>query len=60
MIGRQAAHGLSRILYLSPPVGLHSFISHLGLEVVNWPFARCLREVIVDGVIGVDMRLPKS
>jgi hypothetical protein len=59
MIGRQAAHELSRTLDLSAPVDLRPVVSHLGLEVIDWPFAGRLREVIVDGVIGVDMRLPR-
>ena len=59
MIGRQAADELSRTLELTLPVDLRPVISHLGLEVVHWPFAGRLREVIFDGVIGVDMRLPK-
>jgi hypothetical protein len=44
---------------LSIPVDLQRLVSELGLEVVAFPFRGRLKEVIIDGVIGVRPGLPR-
>ena len=44
---------------LSAPVDLKFLVGQLGLEVVEFPFRGRVREVVVDGVIGVQPALPR-
>ncbi len=44
---------------LSVPVDLRRLVGELGLDVVTFPFAGRLKEVIIDGVIGVRPELPR-
>ncbi len=45
---------------LEPPVDLAALLRELGLEVVPWRFEGRVREIIVDGTIGIDDRLPEQ
>ena len=42
---------------LAPPADLRPLLDWLALETVRWRFRGRLREIIVDGVIGLDDRL---
>jgi hypothetical protein len=44
---------------LEPGGSLRPLVQALGLEVVPWRFAGRVREVIVDGVVGVDAGAPR-
>ena len=59
MIGYAAARDLARSLDLHPPLDLAPVLATLGLETVDWRFQGRLREVVMERVIGVDMRLPE-
>ena len=59
MIGYAAARDLARSLDLHPPLDLAPVLATLGLETVDWRFRGRLREVVMERVIGVDMRLPE-
>ena len=59
MIAYAAARDLARSLHLHPPIDLASVTDKLGLEVTDWRFRGRLREVIMDGVVGIDSRLPE-
>ena len=60
MIGYVAARELARSLELRPPVELTPVLRKLGLETIDWRFGGRVREAIMEGVIGIDMRLPQS
>ena len=53
MLGRTRAAALWDRFQLSPPVELRWIASELGLSVVVFPFRGRIKEVIIDGVIGV-------
>ena len=59
MIGYVVACELARSLELRPPVELTPVLRRLGLETIDWRFGGRVREVIMEGVIGIDMRLPR-
>ena len=59
MIAYAVARDLVRSLHLRPPVDLALVLAELGLETTDWRFRGRLREVIMDGVIGIDNRLPE-
>ncbi len=42
---------------IEPPADLTPLLDELGLQVVAWPFVGRVREVIVEGVIGIEERL---
>ena len=59
MIGYVVARELARSLELRSPVELTPVLRRLGLEIVDWRFGGRVREAIMEGVIGIDMRLPQ-
>ena len=59
MLGLALGRELARSLDLHPPVELSPLLRKLDLETTDWRFRGRLREVIMDGVIGIDMRLPE-
>ncbi len=60
MYGKVKAAELWREHELSVPVDLKRLSEALGLAVVEFPFRGRVREVIIDGVIGVKPRLPRE
>lgn len=58
MIGLKLGWQLARTLETKPPLDLLPLLERLDLEVTRWRFQGRLREVIGDGVIGIDDRLP--
>ena len=59
MHAKAVAEGLWHRHALSLPVELKGLAAHLGLEVVSFPFAGRVREMIVGRTIGVQPRLPR-
>ena len=59
MHGMSAAADLWQRYDLAIPVDLRRLVDDLGLEVVYFPFRGRIREMIVDGVIGVQPGLPR-
>ena len=59
MHGMRAAADLWRRYDLRIPVDLRQLVDHLGLEVVDFPFQGRIKEMIVDGVIGVQPGLTR-
>ena len=59
MYGQAKAAELWRRHGLSIPVDLRSLADELGIEVVRFPFRGRVKEVVVDGVIGVQPGLPR-
>ncbi len=57
--GRALARELEQELAV-PPLDLAPLLRKLGLETVPWRFGGRIREVVMDGVIGIDERLPES
>lgn len=45
---------MAREQHLDVPADLGPFLTNRGIEVVRWPFAGRVREVVVDGFIGID------
>ncbi len=45
---------------LDAPADLSPLLRRLGLEVVPWRFAGRVREVIIEGAVGIDDRLPPA
>lgn len=60
MHGRLIAAQIWREHNLRTPVDLRRLTSALGLRVVEFPFSGRLKEVIIDGVIGVRPGLPRT
>ena len=58
MIGYAIGRELASSLDLLPPVDLVPVLRGLGLERTHWRFQGRLREVIMEGVVGIDLRLP--
>ena len=59
VIGHTTARNLTPSLDLRPSVDLALVLAWLGLETVDWRFRGRLREITMDGIIAVDMRLPE-
>ena len=53
MHGMRAAADLWRLYNLRIPVDLRQLVDDLGLEVVPFPFHGRVKEMIIDGVIGI-------
>ena len=53
MLAETRARELRRRHQLTVPVDLKRLVSELGLEVVEFPFRGRIKEVIIDGIIGV-------
>ena len=60
MRGRARAAELWRRHGLRVPVDIKRLAGELGVEVVQFPFRGRLKEVVVDGVIGVRPGLPRG
>ena len=60
MHGRLMAAQIWREHNLRTPVDLRRLTRALGLRVVEFPFSGRLKEVIIDGVIGVRPGLPRA
>lgn len=60
MHGRLMAAQIWREHSLRTPVDLRRLTGALGLRVVEFPFSGRLKEVIIDGVIGVRPGLPRA
>ena len=60
MHGKIRAAELWREHNLRTPVDLRALARALGLRVVEFPFSGRLKEVIIDGVIGVRPGLPRA
>jgi hypothetical protein len=58
MIGFRLGRELARTLGGTPPLDLSPLLDRLGLELVPWRFRGRLKEVVMDGVIAIDERLP--
>ncbi len=54
MTGLKLGLQLARTLETKPPLVLAPLVERLGLEVIRWRSQGRLREVVVDGVIGID------
>ena len=59
MHGRLKAAELWERYDLSVPVDLRRLVAALGLEVVTFPFRGRIKEMVVEGVIGVRPGLPR-
>ena len=59
MHGRLKAVDLWARYRLSVPVDLRQLVAALGLEVVTFPFRGRIKEMIVEGVVGVQPGLPR-
>ena len=59
MHGMLAAADLWRLYDLRIPVDLRQIVDDLGLEVVYFPFHGRVKEMIIDGVIGVQPGLTR-
>ncbi len=59
MIGLQLGRDLARSLSAEPPLDLAPLLDRLGLEAVRWRFRGRLREMIMEGIVGIDDRLPE-
>ena len=59
MHGKLKAADLWERYGLSVPVDLQRLVAALGLEVVTFPFRGRIKEMIVEGVIGVQPGLPR-
>ncbi len=57
MLAHERGRALAASHAIDPPADLGPVVRGLGLEVVRWRFAGRVREIVVDGVIGVDDRL---
>ena len=58
MIGLRSGRKLARTLTQTAPLDLSPLLDRLGLELVRWRFHGRLKEVIMEGVIAIDCRLP--
>ena len=59
MIGFRSGRELAQTLVDTIPLDLSPLLDRLGLELVRWRFRGRLKEVVMDGVITVDDRLPE-
>ena len=59
MYGRLRAQELWDRYGLEVPVDLKRLVAELGIEVTSFPFRGRIKEMIVDGVIGVESGLPR-
>ena len=53
----ELGRSLARSTGIEPPADLEPLLSQLGIEVVPWRFAGRIREVIIDGTVGIDDRM---
>ena len=58
MIALQKGLETARTLPGGPPLDLAPLLERLDLEMLRWRFQGRLREVIIEGIIGIDERLP--
>ena len=58
MIGFRSGQEMARALAPTTPVDLSPLLDRLGLEVLAWRFRGRLKEIIMEGVIAIDSRLP--
>ena len=59
MLGKRKAEELWRRHRLTIPVDLRLLVAELDLEIVTFPFRGRIKEMIVEGVVGVRPGLPR-
>ena len=57
MIAFQRGRALAAEYSVNPPADLDPVLAKLGIAVVPWRFAGRVREVVIEGTIGIDDRL---